>query len=142
MSKQQENQNIHKKLKELRRARGLTVNTLAKKMGENSQKVGRIERGDRSLTIGYLAKISKALQTPIESLLEDQSSKLLDSHPEVLNQVLIFVEEYCKHLSSPFTTVQKAQFISKIYEMTLKFPNECRQLFLSSLSCCMISKSV
>ena len=67
-------QDIYAKIRETRRARGLTVNELAEEIGENHQKVGRIERGKRSLTIDYLLKLSKALDTPLENFLNEENS--------------------------------------------------------------------
>jgi transcriptional regulator with XRE-family HTH domain len=138
MKTTEENKNIHIKLRELRRARGLTVNTLAEKMGENHQKVGRIERGRRSLTVDYLVKISKALGTPMESLFveEDrekkQSSKSSVPSHDILNAIIILVEEYCKQRE--LNSQQKAKLISKLFELTLNVPPEHQTLFIDSLA--------
>lgn len=136
MDKTKENNNINLKLKELRRARGLTVDILAKKMGENSQKVGRIERGARSITFDYLIKVSKALDAPVELFLKENNKKeekreLLASSSSVLNRIVIQVEEYCQ--KNRIKTDKKAKIISKIYELTLKFSEENQNLFLDSL---------
>jgi len=72
-----DDKHIYEKLREFRRSRGISVGKLAKELGENSQKVGRIERGQRSLTVDYLLKISKALSTPIETILEVEQPKKL-----------------------------------------------------------------
>lgn len=136
MNKNTEDQNIFKKLREIRRARGLTVDHLAKKMGENSQKVGRIERGKRSLTIDYLVKISKALDTSMDSLLNEteEAREKAPSQSTVLNDVIIFVENHCKLFLTPENVHQKAGVISKIYELILKVPKENQHLFLTLLS--------
>ncbi len=129
-----QNPNIITKLRELRRARGLTVNTLAQKMGENYQKVGRIERGKRSLTIDYLMKISKALEAPVESLLTDDkdgNSEQKGASPDILNNIIVLVEEYCK--TAQLSSKQKAKMISKIYELVLKFPGDYQDIYLNSL---------
>lgn len=135
MNNLEENRNISMKLRELRRSRGLTVDTLAKKMGENSQKVGRIERGTRSLTFDYLVKVSKALETPVESFL-DEKSRLSEvdcsfSNPNVLTEIVMLVEKHCQNFE--IDPHKKALMISKIYEQTLKFPPESRHLFLNSI---------
>jgi transcriptional regulator with XRE-family HTH domain len=138
MKATEENKNIHTKLRELRRARGLTVNTLAEKMGENHQKVGRIERGRRSLTVDYLVKISKALGTPMESLFVEeekekkQSSKTSAPSHDILNSIIVLVEEYCNHRQ--LSSQQKAKMISKLFELTLNIPPEHQNLFLDSLA--------
>ncbi|MFI5343866.1 MAG: helix-turn-helix domain-containing protein [Chlamydiales bacterium] len=126
---------ITKKLRELRRARGLTVDTLAKKIGEDSQKVGRIERGTRSITLDYLVKVSNALGAPLESFLEKDTKNegKKNSFPptEILNSIVIRVEEYQQ--KSPFQANKKALMISKIYELVLKFPEAERKVFIDSL---------
>lgn len=137
MKTSEENKNIHIKLRELRRARGLTVNTLAEKMGENHQKVGRIERGRRSLTVDYLVKISKALGTPMESLFAEEEKEKKQSRSnsipahDLLNAIIVEVEEYCQHRN--LNSQQKAKLISKLFELTSNIPPEHQNLFLSSL---------
>ena len=137
MDTAEENRQVYSKLRDLRRARGITVNELAKEMGENSQKVGRIERGKRSLTVDYLVKISKALGAPLDTFLteeEDQAAKThLHSDSNILNDVVVTVEDLCNLFSSEFTSQHKAKIISKIYEMALKVPEEHQPLFLSFL---------
>lgn len=128
---------IYEKLREFRRARGISVDDLARELGENSQKVGRIERGQRSLTVDYLLKISKALSTPIEAILEDEKPNdfqgVFDSN--VLNDVVVLVEEITLKLG--YTPHQKAKIISKIYELILKLPSENQHPFL-----CMLRESL
>jgi len=133
-----EEKNIYTKIRNIRQAKKLTVNNLAEKMGEDHQKVGRIERGKRSLTIDYLVKISKALDTPIEEFLSvnenknsidvSQSTNSLD----ILHDIIILVEENIKNFPSPLEAKSKGKFISKIYELTLKFPAPLQPLFLTS----------
>lgn len=135
MEKTEDDRAINRKLRELRRARGLTVDTLAKKIGEDSQKVGRIERGTRSITLDYLVKVSNALETPLEAFLEkDKKSagkKSSISTAEILNNIVIRVEEY--HQKSPLQAHKKALMISKIYELALKFPEADSKIFIDSL---------
>ncbi|MCE5319215.1 MAG: helix-turn-helix domain-containing protein [Parachlamydia sp.] len=133
-----EEKNIYAKIRNIRQAKKLTVNSLAEKMGEDHQKVGRIERGKRSLTIDYLVKISKALDTPIEEFLSvnenknsidvSQSTNSLD----ILHDIIILVEENIKIFPNLLDAKSKGKFISKIYELTLKFPASQQLLFLTS----------
>lgn len=135
MEKTEDDRAISRKLRELRRARGLTVDTLAKKIGEDSQKVGRIERGTRSITLDYLVKVSNALGAPLESFLEkdkeNEGKKSSISTTEILNSIVIRVEEYQQ--KSPLQANKKALIISKIYELALKFPEAERKIFIDSL---------
>lgn len=137
-----ENKNIFSKIRELRRARGLTVNTLAQKMGENYQKVGRIERGTRSLTVDYLMKVARALETPVETLLgEDKKGEkgnaLSAPSSDILNNVIELVEEYAAKVK--LSSKQKAKMIAQIYQQVLKFPVSEQSLFLSSTFELMVS---
>ncbi len=121
-----EEKNIYTKIRDIRQARGLTVNNLAEKIGEDHQKVGRIERGKRSLTIDYLLKVSKALDTPVETFFEQAPSN--EKHIDLLNEIVILVEE--KQL--PLDPKSKGKFVSKIYELALKFPKDQQKMFLDS----------
>lgn len=120
--------NIYAKLKKIRERRGLTVDNLAKKMGENHQKVGRIERGARTLTVDYLMKVSKALDTPIETLLTKEA--LEPRQPKVLNEIVVLVEKTMPNI----TAEQKGGLISNIYQETLKFPETHQSLFTQAVS--------
>ncbi len=117
-----EEKNIYSKIRNIRQAKGITVNTLAEKIGEDHQKVGRIERGKRRLTIDYLLKVSKALDTPLEEFLSDKNPVTSD----LLSEIITLVEE--KELQ----TKNKGKFISKLYELATKFPRDQQQLFLES----------
>ncbi len=134
MDNLEEHKNLFARLRELRRARGLTVSTLAEKMGENSQKVGRVERGRRSLTVDYLIKISKALETPMASLFPSENDKKEFLAPtDTLNCVIAAVEECSELLAHKPNSQRKAAIISKIYELSLKLPEEHRKDFLNSV---------
>lgn len=132
MDQKEEDRNISAKLRELRRIRGLSVDSLAKKMGENSQKVGRIERGARSITLDYLVKVSKALEAPLESfLVENEENESAACHSDLLSRIVVLVEEHC--LNFPMKSSKKALMISKIYELTLRFPEENQKMFMDSM---------
>ena len=132
---------IYEKLREFSRARGVSVDQLAQEIGENSQKVGRADRGQRSLTVDYLLKVSKTISLPFEALLEDkkgestpvEESVSFDSH--VLNGVVVLVEGFAGKLEWDSQT--KAKMISNIYEILLKLPNENRHLFFHLLRDCL-----
>lgn len=128
-----EEKRIFEKLREFRRARGISVDDLAKELGENSQKVGRIERGQRSLTVDYLLRISKALSTPIETILEDQKTKEVAFDSNILNDVVVLVEELSNKFPMGVNSQQKAKMISKVYELILKLPDENQRAFFNLL---------
>lgn len=128
-----EENNIYTKIRDIRQAKGLTVNNLAEKIGEDHQKVGRIERGQRALTIDYLMKVSKALEIPVEDFFSQKNSgNNKDSALDLLNEIVIFVEENSSCLPFKLDAKSKGKFISKIYELALKFPEAQQCLFLKS----------
>ncbi|NGX34733.1 MAG: HTH-type transcriptional regulator SutR [Candidatus Anoxychlamydiales bacterium] len=123
--------NIHFKLKELRKERNLSVNRLADKIGEDYQKVGRIERGTRSMTVDYLVKISRALDVPVEALLNDQNQnndKDANAQSYFLNKIVVLVEE---KISNYLDIPKKGRLISQLYESVLKFSPNNQELFLT-----------
>lgn len=61
------------KLRDARRAKGMSLNSLAKKVGIDYQRVGRIERGETQMTVDMLSKISTALHVPIAELLNEDN---------------------------------------------------------------------
>lgn len=122
---------IYAKLKKLRESKGLSVDSLAKKMGENHQKVGRVERGARSLTVEYLVKASKALEIPLTSILtqsDAESENAGQSTSNILNEIVILIEK-----KMPNTTAeQKGKLISSFYEKALTFPENYQSHFVNS----------
>ncbi len=127
--------NIYSKLREVRRSRGLTVSKLAEKMREDHQKVGRIERGRRSLTLDYLMKVSKALDVRPESFLEEKETDHKEDPQNaslLLNDIVVLVEEKNSQLQPPLDAKQKGTLVSKLYEQASKFPAEQQRQFLES----------
>lgn len=60
------------KLRDIRRLKGMSLNSLAEKTGIDYQRVGRIERGETQMTIDLLGRIAKGLQVPLAQLLEEE----------------------------------------------------------------------
>lgn len=79
---------IYKKLKQIRKERGLTLNTLAEKMGADYQQISRIERGKSRLTIDVLMKMAEALDTPIHEIMQALSNEK-KSLPDKISEPLI-----------------------------------------------------
>ncbi len=123
---------IHIKLRNLRKARGLTVNTLAEKMGEDQQKVGRVERGFRNITVDYLMKLSRALEEPIESILVEVPK---EEKREGVDGILL--EEIIKFFDTEEELIcrreHKASLIAKIYEVILKTPQAVQRQLLDAI---------
>ena len=68
------------RLKDARRAKGLSLDTVAKLSGVSRSMVSQIERGESSPTISTLWNLTNALQVDFAGLLEDDQ----DNRVEVL----------------------------------------------------------
>jgi len=64
---------IYKKLKKLRKERGLTLANLADRIGSDYQQLSRIERGKSRLTVETLVKMAEAFDTPVDELFKEKS---------------------------------------------------------------------
>lgn len=124
---------VFTKLRELRRAKGLSIETLASKLGENSQKVARIERGDRSLTVDYLVKASKVLEAPLNAFIDQRPSEQTSGSTEVLSDIILWVEQHFEELCPDKDPKKKAQIIAKLFETMAKVPDGNKGAFLTGL---------
>lgn len=61
------------RLRDIRRAKGMSLNAFAEKIGIDYQRVGRMERGETQMTIDMLNKMSKVLHVPITELIRDDN---------------------------------------------------------------------
>ena len=78
-----EKMEIYKKLKHLRKERGLTLNTMAEKIGSDYQQISRIERGKSKLSIDLLMRMANALETPITDIVhQKQEPQKIVSFPQ------------------------------------------------------------
>lgn len=76
---------IYKKLKLLRKERGLTLNSFAEKIGSDYQQLSRIERGKSKLSIDMLMKMANALDTPVAEIIEPEHAEPVKlKHPKVV----------------------------------------------------------
>lgn len=124
---------IHQKLKQLRKERGLTLNNLAQKIGSDYQQISRIERGKSKLTIDLLVKMAQALETPISKIVEplpvesktNPGSNLESStsSPSLSQSILTLILEKIEFLwhTTHFKIhpQTKATLISQIYKQAL-----------------------
>lgn len=53
---------MENRIKELRRARGLTLQKLAERAGTTNQQISRLERGERRLTTDWMERLGNALE--------------------------------------------------------------------------------
>lgn len=136
MDNNENQKDIYRNLRNLRRARGLTVHKLAEQIGENHQKVGRVERGRKNLTIDYLLKISRALNTPIQEILNEnqdaQGSGSVKANATLLNEIVMFIEENQMHIPS-CNAQKKGELVSQIYESLQLFSESEQSKILGCL---------
>src|SRR5260221_8703246 len=64
------NQRIARRARELRAARGLTLDALAERSGVSRSMISRIERGESSPTAVLLERLATGLSVPLASLFE------------------------------------------------------------------------
>lgn len=122
-------QDIYSKLRAIRRARGLTVDKLAEKMGENSQKIGRIERGKSNLTVDYLLKVSKALGISMDTILEEEKEKTASKRmdQDLLSYIIQSVEKNIEAMPNKLSGEEKANLISHIFSKASQVPSQFGQ---------------
>ena len=124
---------IHEKLKQLRKERGLTLNNLADKIGSDYQQISRIERGKSRLTIDVLMKMADALETPVHELVkakpEEKEGKAIPFPMQKADLLLpqetlaIILEKLDLVLAETHTTVRpqtKAALASHIFTEVIK----------------------
>lgn len=61
------------RIRELREARGLTLEQISERVETSVQQISRLERGDRRLTDEWMRKIARALGVPPAALLADSA---------------------------------------------------------------------
>ncbi len=129
MSDEPVDNSILLKLRDLRRAKGMSLHALADKVGIDYQRVGRIERGETQITVDMLNKISKVLHVPmtdllseknitsIEQTLSEQSSygKTIGLIPTIYEKLDLFCSKYNMH-ADPKVKVHLATTIFKSVE--------------------------
>ena len=60
---------IHSRIREIRKAKGLTLQEVAERAGTTAQTIGRLETGMRTLSIKWVNRIAQALDTDSSALL-------------------------------------------------------------------------
>lgn len=66
--------NVGKKIREVRKEKGLTIKQLGNLCGISEQNMGNYERGVRTPKLETIRKIANALEIPYKQLIEDESS--------------------------------------------------------------------
>lgn len=124
---------IHKRLKQLRKERGVSLNSLAEKMGVDYQQLSRIERGKSKLNINVLMRMAEALDTPISDIVntnqEAGAAKILpkenkilplNDSQEILGAILEKIEILIDEMHAPLRPQTKAAIATLIYKQAIK----------------------
>lgn len=130
MKKNTQPRQILVNLRNIRKARGLSINNLAEKVGTDYQQIGRIERGQTQLTVDLLYKLSQVLDTPISNLLEESAPNInaetLPTDEKEKNLTLLIpeifqeLENLCKRNNLAIAPADLAQLSTIIYTYLLK----------------------
>lgn len=130
MKKNTQPRQILVNLRNIRKARGLSINNLAEKVGTDYQQIGRIERGQTQLTVDLLYKLSQVLETPVSNLLEESAPNINDEVrsaegkennltlliPEIFKEL----EDLCKKNNVAIAPADLAQLSTIIYTYVSK----------------------
>lgn len=109
---------IYKKLKLLRKERGLTLNELAEKVGGDYQQISRIERGKSKLSIDLLLKMANALDAPISDLVKQplpSKTQAPSEDKDLLATILEKIECALQKEKLSLSPSVKASVVSQIY---------------------------
>lgn len=68
-------QKVGNKIKEIRKIRGISQETLGEKAGLSSNYIGQIERGQKQVTLTTLVQIADALEVDISLFFEESEKK-------------------------------------------------------------------
>lgn len=95
---------VGRRIRELRKAKGLSLAQLAERADLNDKHLGLVERGDENLTLKSIRKIAAALDVPIadlfpadqddERVVRERVRKILASKdPDRIHRLRVFLEQ-------------------------------------------------
>lgn len=106
---------IGKIIKKYRENKGLTITTLAERLGISRSYMSRIEKGERRLDTETLVKISDILEVPIENFYPEENKKVLYNEGE---EILIIDKNV--HNLEKYTNEEILEFIRLGEELVKK----------------------
>jgi len=95
---------VGRRIRELRKAKGLSLTQLAERADLNDKHLGLVERGEENLTLKSIRKIAAALEVPItelfpadgddERVVRDRVRAVLSSKdPDRIRRLRVFLEQ-------------------------------------------------
>ena len=90
-----------RRLKKMRKERGLTQEELAEALNISTPHLGNIEIGKRGISIKLLIKVSDVLNVPVDFLLRGTDSQCLQIKPLLaqIRELLAQIEEISENLT-------------------------------------------
>ncbi|MEW6608163.1 MAG: helix-turn-helix transcriptional regulator [bacterium] len=76
------------RIRELRKALGLTQEELGERANLHNTYIGAVERGERNLSIESIEKIAKGLNIEINELFTFPPAKLLSQHEIIISEII------------------------------------------------------
>ncbi|MGE3770948.1 MAG: helix-turn-helix domain-containing protein [Bdellovibrionales bacterium] len=110
---------MENRIREVRKARGLGLNDLAKKIGVSMSAMSKLETGQMQLTVRYLEKISKALDVAPASLLPTDPGGPSMINNSLLAEVLTVVKEILTKKNIEIDPARHAAIVTRLYETFL-----------------------
>ena len=116
------------KLKEIRKAKGLTLNELAEHLNINYQAIGRYERGDTKPNLDTLENIASALGVQLTDILDSTSVDTLQEKIDtnsnstqikltLLPNIYSKLEELCEKNSLDIGSTDKVELATIFFQM-------------------------
>jgi transcriptional regulator with XRE-family HTH domain len=98
---------LGRRIRELRKARGLSQEALAEKMDGHPKYLGSVERGEQNPTIEFLMKLAAALKVDLVSVFNYQWQKL--SEAELKRKLHALVDKSAPEQLREVLTLMKAR---------------------------------
>jgi transcriptional regulator with XRE-family HTH domain len=110
---------MENRIREVRKARGLGLNDLAKKIGVSMSAMSKLETGQMQLTVRYLEKVSKALDVSAASLLPSDPGGPSIINNALLAEVLTVVKDIVQQKNIDIDSARHAAIVTRLYETFL-----------------------
>lgn len=116
------NVNISKNLKQIRKERGLTLETLSEISGVSKSMLGEIERGTSNPTVLVLWKIADGLRIPFTRLIKaDEPDYTVAREKDLM--VIDKAEDYCIYSIFPYYDLHRSEILKLEIEPNSKLSN-------------------
>lgn len=105
---------VGNRIREIRKAKGLSQEALAERSGYQTSYIGGVERGERNISLVNLAKIADSLAIHVGELFNFDVDVLEIGHSLALNEIILMLNQRKDGELQALTTILKELF--KTYE--------------------------